>query len=65
MEIHVTSATQIDTPDGQHVLAMCGVDLGAYAEASETHPVGNYLTKTSPHLKRVTCAPCRDRIVKG
>ncbi|MFF4020008.1 hypothetical protein [Streptomyces sp. NPDC001843] len=60
--VHVVSATQIVTPEGQHVLAMCGEDLGPYAEASEIHPVGNYLWSGSPQLKRVTCQPCAHRI---
>jgi hypothetical protein len=63
--VHVTSATLVDTEDGRHVLAMCGTDLGPYAEASTTHPVGNYLRVDSPTWHRITCQPCRNRFKKG
>lgn len=58
-EIHVLSATALR--DGQ--LAMCGKNLGPYAEASQVHPVGNYLTPTSPDLEKVTCQYCRTTIL--
>lgn len=64
MEIHITSATQIVTDNGQHVLAMCGVDLGVYGEASKIHPVGNYLLVGGTHWKRVTCSGCKNRITR-
>lgn len=59
--IHVVSATQIVTADGQHALGMCGEDIGTYAAASATHPVGNYLWSGSPLWDRVTCAGCLTR----
>lgn len=61
-KIHIVSATAINTPNGVHHLSMCGEDLGAYTEASKTHPVGNYLARTSPHFKRVTCQACKEGI---
>lgn len=59
MAVHIVSATQVDTPDGRHALAMCGEGLGPYVEASAAHPVGNYLSATSPRLRQVTCESCR------
>lgn len=59
MKIHVLSATQIVTPGGPHVLAMCGEDMGDFVKASETHPVGNYLWSGSPVWNTVTCSECR------
>lgn len=68
--IHVVSATSVyadDTRDPNNTvhLAMCGERLGAYAEVSRVHPVANYLVPTSPSLQRVTCEPCRARILSG
>lgn len=62
MNIHITSATQIVTDDGNHVLAMCGADLGEYRAASAVHPVASYLYIGTTAWQRVTCAPCRDRL---
>lgn len=60
-DVHVVSATLIETADGQHVLAMCGHDLGAYRAAADIHPVGNYLWSGSPVWDTITCGGCRAR----
>lgn len=65
MTIHVVSATAVYT-DATRVavsqLALCGERLGAYAEASKVHPVGNYINAASPAFQQVTCDVCRKRI---
>jgi hypothetical protein len=62
--VHIVSATAVH-PDGDrsrtHHLAMCGADLGTYEDASRVHPVGNYLSATSPALAKVSCPACRAR----
>lgn len=62
--VHIVSATAVH-PDGDrsrtHHLAMCGEDLGPYDDASRVHPVGNYLSATSPSLAKVSCTACRAR----
>jgi len=57
--VHLVSATQIVTATGQHVLAMCGADMGPYAEAARLHPVGNYTATGSPAWDRITCQGCK------
>jgi hypothetical protein len=66
MLIHIVSATSVYTDDTRTAtshLALCGERLGAYAEASKTHPVGNFLSVTSPTMDTVTCGACRNRKV--
>lgn len=59
--VHVVSATQIVTGDGDHTLAMCGEDMGPYDGILSCHPVGNYLWTDSPLWGIVTCAGCLAR----
>lgn len=69
MVIHIVSATSVYAdetrdPNRTSQLAMCGERLGPYAEASKTHPVGNYLSVTSPVFATVTCDVCRGRVTE-
>lgn len=67
MIIHVVSATAVYTDDTRSAdrtshLALCGERLGPYSEASKVHPVGNYISATSPVFATVTCQTCRNRV---
>lgn len=65
MKIHAVSATAVyadETHTVAHQLAMCGENLGPYAELSPVHPIGNFTSMTSPRFATVTCTGCRTAV---
>lgn len=63
-DVHVVSATAIVVGKVNRQLAMCGEDLGPFADIPKCHPVGNYLWSESPMWDTVTCGGCRARCGK-
>lgn len=60
--VHLASATGVIVNDEIHILAMCGTDIGTETAG---HPWSGYTQVGSEYWNKVTCDPCKTRVLES